>query len=146
MSLQFLELYQQVILQHNKNPKNFGKLEEASSKFAGHNKMCGDYVVIQISFCVDDNFKKYVSKIAFEGEGCAILKASASIMTELLKDKTLDQIHGLLNDFRRILSGDLESSETLHQANIFAGLTTFPSRVQCAALPWDTLHKGILTL
>lgn len=130
-------------LQHNKNPKNFGKIENACCHFDGQNKMCGDYLSIYISFQGEGQVSKEIADISFECEGCAILKASASMMTEHLKGKSILESKYIFQDFLKLLSKDLEYSEKLDQLNIFSGIASFQSRMQCAMLPWDTLFKGL---
>ncbi len=105
--------------------------------------MCGDYLTVHISFKEAVKDEKQVSDISFEGDGCAILKASASMMTDLLLGKTVKEIEGLFILFQKIIHGEINFSDDLGQVNIFSGLGRFPSRIQCAILPWDTLVKGM---
>lgn len=140
---QFSLLYQTVILEHNKNPKNFGKINNACCHFDGQNRMCGDFISIYLSLETLNEKGKKISNISFEGQGCAILKASASLMTELLQGKSVSDTQSLFEDFIRLTSGELDFCESLNQLNIFSGLSAFQSRLQCARLPWDTLFKGL---
>lgn len=140
---QFLSLYQTTVLEHNKNPKNFGKINNPSHCCSGQNKMCGDYLDIYLSLNLVDNEEKQITNISFEGQGCAILIASASMMTELIKGKFFLETQKLILEFLCLTSGELNHSEHLHELNIFAGISVFQSRLQCAKLPWNTLFEGL---
>jgi len=133
----FSKLYQETILRYNKHPKNFGKLENACC-FEGQNKMCGDFIRLFLHLT-----ENKIEAASFEGEGCAILKASASMMTDLLKGKFLHEIDELFDNFKSILENSGSYCEDLKEANVFAGLSHFHSRAQCALLPWETLINGI---
>lgn len=139
----YLDLYQQTILSHNKTPKNFGKMTNPCCSIDGQNQMCGDYVSLHLTFDKHRPLRDLLINLSFEGEGCAILIASTSMMTELLKDKNIAEIKELIIEFKKILHGEIEYSQRLGDINIFAGLAKFPSRKQCAILSWDTLMKGI---
>ena len=135
------ELYQQVILDHNKKPRNFRKLEGANHTAEGYNPLCGDHLTIYID--LEDNSLK---EIAFEGSGCAISKAAASMMTQAVKGKSREQVEELFNDFHSMVTGesDEETEENkLGNLRIFAGVREFPVRVKCATLPWHTLHAAL---
>lgn len=135
------ELYQQVILDHNKKPRNFRKLEGANHSAEGFNPLCGDHLTIYID--LEDNSLK---EIAFEGSGCAISKAAASMMTQAVKGKSREQVEELFNDFHSMVTGesDEETEENkLGNLRIFAGVREFPVRVKCATLPWHTLHAAL---
>ena len=135
------ELYQQVILDHNKKPRNFRKLEGANHSAEGVNPLCGDHLTIYID--LEDNSLK---EIAFEGSGCAISKAAASMMTQAVKGKSREQVEELFNDFHSMVTGesDEETEENkLGNLRIFAGVREFPVRVKCATLPWHTLHAAL---
>ena len=135
------ELYQQVILDHNKKPRNFRKLERANHSAEGFNPLCGDHLTIYID--LEDNSLK---EIAFEGSGCAISKAAASMMTQAVKGKSREQVEELFNDFHSMVTGesDEETEENkLGNLRIFAGVREFPVRVKCATLPWHTLHAAL---
>ena len=135
------ELYQQVILDHNKKPRNFRKLEGANHSAEGYNPLCGDHLTIYID--LEDNSLK---EIAFEGSGCAISKAAASMMTQAVKGKSREQVEELFNDFHSMVTGesDEETEENkLGNLRIFAGVREFPVRVKCATLPWHTLHAAL---
>ena len=135
------ELYQQVILDHNKKPRNFRKLEAANHSAEGYNPLCGDHLTIYLNLQGDG-----VKEISFEGSGCAISKAAASMMTQAVKGKTKDEAERLFGEFHRMVTGELdEESEanTLGNLIIFAGVREFPVRVKCATLPWHTMHAAL---
>jgi nitrogen fixation NifU-like protein len=135
------ELYQQVILDHNKSPRNFRKMENASSQAEGYNPLCGDHIDVYV--LVEDGIVKDVS---FNGEGCAISKASASVMTSMLKGKTKEEAEKLFNKFHDLVTGklgdDLDIDE-LGKLAVFAGVQEFPVRVKCASLAWHTLMSAL---
>ena len=141
MDRELKELYQQVILDHNKSPRNFRKMDNASSKAEGYNPLCGDHIDVYI--LVEDGFVKDVS---FNGEGCAISKASASVMTSMLKGKTKEEAEKLFNKFHDLVTGklgnDLDTDE-LGKLAVFAGVQEFPVRVKCASLAWHTMLNAL---
>lgn len=143
----FLDLYQTLILHHSKNPKNFYKIETSCCCLNGQNKMCGDYIYIYLAFDKKDQSKTTtsISNISFQGQGCAILIASASMMTEIIKGKTLSEVENIIQNFIQLITGELAYSEELNELNIFSGISNFQSRLQCARLPWDTLNQGLAT-
>src|SRR6202008_2007619 len=135
------ELYQQVILDHNKKPRNFHKLENANRKAEGYNPLCGDHLNVYLH--VEDDEVKDVS---FEGSGCAISKASASMMTQAVKGKTKAEAETLFNEFHRMGMGELdEETEPNHlgKLTIFAGVRDYPARVKCATLSWHTMRAAL---
>jgi len=135
------ELYQQVILDHNKKPRNFHKLEHANHSAEGYNPLCGDQLTIYLN--VDDD---RVREVGFEGSGCAISKASASMMTQAVKGKSKEQVETLFNEFHSMVTGELDEEtqeNSLGNLKIFAGVREFPVRVKCATLPWHTLHAAL---
>jgi nitrogen fixation NifU-like protein len=135
------QLYQEVILDHNKKPRNWGKLEGASHNAEGLNPLCGDH--IWVSLKLSDG---RIEGIAFEGQSCAICKASASMMTTNVKGKTVDEAEQLILEFREMATGqrDVASKPNhLGRLSVFAGVKDLPSRVKCAILPWHTLHAAI---
>ena len=135
------ELYQQVILDHNKKPRNFRKLEQANHSAEGYNPLCGDHLTIYID--LEDNS---VKEIAFEGSGCAISKAAASMMTQAVKGKSREQAEELFSEFHSMVTGELDEEteeNKLGNLRIFAGVREFPVRVKCATLPWHTLHAAL---
>jgi nitrogen fixation NifU-like protein len=141
MDRELKELYQQVILDHNKSPRNFRKMDNASSTAEGYNPLCGDHIDIYV--LVEDDIVKDVS---FKGEGCAISKASASVMTSMLKGKTKEEAEKLFNKFHDLVTGklgnDLDTDE-LGKLAVFAGVQEFPVRVKCASLAWHTMMNAL---
>jgi nitrogen fixation NifU-like protein len=135
------ELYQQVILDHNKKPRNFRKLEAASHTAEGYNPLCGDHLTVYLNLDADR-----VADVGFEGSGCAISKASASMMTQAVKGKSKEEAENLFREFHSMVTGELneETEEnSLGNLKIFAGVREFPVRVKCATLPWHTLHAAL---
>jgi nitrogen fixation protein NifU and related proteins len=135
------ELYQQVILDHNKKPRNFRKLEAANHSAEGFNPLCGDQLTVYLSLENDE-----VKEISFEGSGCAISKAAASMMTQAVKGKSKQAAEELFTDFHRMVTGeDYEggSEDRLGHLKIFEGVREFPVRVKCATLPWHTMHAAL---
>lgn len=134
------ELYQQVILDHNKNPKNFGKIEPANRTAEGYNPLCGDRVDLYLQ--VDDGV---IQNISFQGSGCAISKSSASVMTTVLKGKSITEAEQLFKKFQKLITGDAEAadSEELGKLAIFGGVREFPLRVKCAGLAWHTMLAAL---
>jgi len=134
------QLYQEVILDHNKKPRNWGKLDDATHRSEGVNPLCGDHIWVAVKVDGDR-----IEKVAFEGESCAICKASASMMTTAVKGKTTTDAETLVEHFRAMAVGneDLETSgRYLGRLTVFAGVRDLPSRVKCAILPWHTLHAA----
>lgn len=135
------DLYQEVILDHNKNPRNFREIENADRTADGHNPLCGDALKLYLS--MDD---ETVKDVAFKGSGCAISKASASMMTQVVKGKTREEAEVLFDEFHKMVTGelDIETDENnLGKLKIFAGVLEFPARVKCASLSWHTLHAAL---
>src|SRR3954451_11522438 len=126
------ELYQQVILDHNKKPRNYHPLENANRRAEGYNPLCGDQLVVYMDLEGD-----VVKEISFEGSGCAISKAAASMMTQSVKGKTREEAEGLFEEFHGMVTGELDEENTpnkLGRLTIFAGVRDFPARVKCASL------------
>ncbi len=135
------ELYQQVILDHNKKPRNFRKLENANHTAEGYNPLCGDQLTIYVNLDNDG-----VREIAFEGSGCAISKAAASMMTQAVKGKSKEQAEELFKEFHSMVTGELDEEteeNSLGNLKIFAGVRDFPVRVKCATLPWHTMQAAL---
>lgn len=135
------ELYQQVILDHNKNPRNFGTISCATNWAEGHNPLCGDH--IDISAVIENN---HIKELKFSGSGCAISKASASIMTTLVVGKTVEDAKQLFDVFHGIVTADIHDRiDTLEigKMAVFAGVREFPARVKCASLAWHTMIKAL---
>jgi nitrogen fixation NifU-like protein len=135
------ELYQQVILDHNKKPRNFRKLETANHSAEGFNPLCGDQLTVYLN--VEDDA---VKEISFEGSGCAISKAAASMMTQAVKGKSKQDAEKLFNEFHGMVTGELNEAtapNSLGNLKIFSGVREFPVRVKCASLPWHTMHAAL---
>lgn len=136
------ELYQEVILDHSKNPRNFGKLEDADSEARGNNPLCGDNITVYVK--TEDGV---VTGISFEGSGCAISTASASLMTEAVSGKTVEEVEALFNLFHEMVTGDpsqkAEVPADLGKLSVMAGVREFPVRVKCASLAWHTLQAAL---
>ncbi len=135
------ELYQETILEHNKNPRNFREIEGADKVADGNNPLCGDALRVYVNMDGDT-----VSDVAFKGSGCAISKASASMMTQVMKGKTREEAERIFDEFHRMVTGglDIETDENeLGKLKIFAGVLEFPARVKCASLSWHTLDAAL---
>ncbi len=135
------ELYQQVILEHNRKPRNFGRLDPCTHHADGHNPLCGDQLVLTMNV-VDGT----VQEIKFEGHGCAIDVASASLMTGAVKGKTVEEAEAMAEQFRAMVRGELDPGtepNALGRLSLFQGVRDLPVRVKCAVLPWATLHSAL---
>jgi nitrogen fixation NifU-like protein len=135
------ELYQETILEHNKNPRNFREIEGADRTADGNNPLCGDALRVYVELEGD-----VVKDVAFKGSGCAISKASASMMTQVVKGKSKDEAEMIFDEFHKMVTGglDVEMEENhLGKLKIFAGVLEFPARVKCASLSWHTLHAAL---
>ena len=132
-------LYQEVILDHNRKPRNYGTLDHASHHAEGLNPLCGDHISVALNLdreCIDC--------IAFQGESCAICMASASMMTAAVKGKTRVDAEILIQEFLAMATGklDLDGPNHIGRLAVFAGVRDLPTRVKCAILPWHTLHAA----
>lgn len=133
------ELYQEVILEHSKKPRNYRALETANHKAEGYNPLCGDHFTIYI-----DLQDGAIKDIGFQGSGCAISKASASMMTQTLKGKSAAEAEELFSKFHDVVTGHAEGNEeNLGKLAVFAGVSEFPLRVKCATLAWHTLKAAL---
>jgi nitrogen fixation NifU-like protein len=136
------DLYQEVILDHNRRPRNFGVLEDADHQSEGFNPLCGDRVTVYVK--LNDSV---VDEISFQGSGCAISMASASIMTESLKGRKLEEVKALFERFHRLVTGNLDSQDLsepdLGKLVVFEGVSRYPVRVKCATLTWHTLRAAL---
>ena len=135
------ELYQQVILDHNKSPRNFRKIDNANKFAEGYNPLCGDR--INIYLIVENDI---VKDISFQGSGCAISKASASLMSSIVKGKTVKEAEKLFIKFHNLITGKLDEDfdlEELGKLAVFAGVREFPVRVKCASLAWHTMMSAV---
>ncbi len=130
------DLYQEVIVDHNRSPRNFGKLETANHVLEGFNPLCGDRLTLYVETDGD-----IIRNISFDGSGCAISVASASLMTEALKGKHMDEARRLFNEFHDLLTKDNDIDlDTYGKLAALAGVRAYPSRVKCATLCWHTLN------
>ena len=135
------ELYQQIILDHNKSPRNFREIDPADRVVEAYNPLCGDHYTIYLNV-VDE----HVTDISFQGAGCAISKASASVMTELIKGKSVDEAVALFDHFHDLVTGQ-QSADPWEQGKLaaFAGVRDYPARVKCASLGWHTMKAALTT-
>jgi nitrogen fixation NifU-like protein len=136
------ELYQEVILDHSRHPRHFGTLADATNVGEGHNPLCGDRVKIYLA--VDD--KGRIADISFEGKGCAISQASASLMTDMLKGRTVEEAEKLMGGFLHLVKG--EDAQELggddrEVLDVMAGVSAFPMRIKCATLAWHTMKSAL---
>ncbi|MBZ0271450.1 SUF system NifU family Fe-S cluster assembly protein [bacterium] len=135
------ELYQEVILDHNKNPRNFHDMPEATNRADGFNPLCGDKVTIFLKLDGDR-----IADVSFIGSGCAISTASASLLTQALKGKTLGEANALFSVFHELVTGDPTDEPDISRAGklaVFAGVREYPTRVKCATLAWHTLQAAV---
>jgi nitrogen fixation NifU-like protein len=135
------DLYQEVILDHNRQPRNFGTLADANRTANGHNPLCGDKLRVAVRLDGDT-----IADIRFEGAGCAISKASASLMTESVKGRTVAEADTLFDGFHAMVTteaGAAEAGRALGKLAVFAGVSEFPMRVKCATLAWHTLKAAL---
>lgn len=139
MSFDLRELYQEVILDHNRRPRNRGKLDDASGSAEGFNPLCGD----EINVTLKTDAGRVVD-IAFEGHGCAISTASASLMTEAVKGKTLEEAEAIFREFQQMVT-EQEANDhgDLGDLEVLAGVREYPVRIKCATLPWHTLQAAL---
>ena len=134
------ELYQEVILDHNKNPRNFRELDTFNRDAIGHNPLCGDRIRLYLQM-----EEGRIVDVSFQGSGCAISQASASIMTEALKGLTVEEFEELFGRFHSLVTGKTvdPSGEDLGKLMVFSGVSQYPVRVKCATLPWHTLRAAL---
>jgi len=136
------ELYQDVILDHSKHPRHFGKLEGATNTAQGHNPLCGDRVTVQL--LVDANDR--IADVKFEGKGCAISQASASLMTDMIVGRTVAEAEKLMGGFLNLVKGEevegLDEDDR-ERLDVMAGVSAFPMRVKCATLAWHTMKSAL---
>ena len=132
-------LYQEVILDHNRKPRNYGRLEQPSHRAEGLNPLCGDHIHLALELAGDT-----IAAIAFHGESCAICKASASMMTAAVKGRNPDEARALAREFVDMATGRLAAADAAHLGRlaVFSGISELPMRVKCAILPWHTLQAA----
>jgi nitrogen fixation NifU-like protein len=134
-------LYQEIILEHNKNPRNFRVMADADVVLDGYNPLCGDHYTVYLRI-----EGEVLRDVSFKGSGCAISKASASVMSTMVKGKTKHQAEKLFEQFHALVTGKPGQSESLDEIGsmaAFAGVSEFPARVKCASLAWHTLHGAL---
>jgi nitrogen fixation protein NifU and related proteins len=135
------DLYQEVILDHNRRPRNYGVLPEPARRARGHNPLCGDRLTVSLRVEGEG-----ICEIQFEGSGCAISKASASLMTEAVKGRTVAEALALFERFQALVTTPIERAvdhESIGKLAVFAGVREFPMRVKCATLAWHTLKSAL---
>ncbi len=135
------DLYQEVILEHNKNPRNFREIADADQYADGKNPLCGDALRVYVAMDGDK-----IADVAFKGSGCAISKASASMMTQAVKGKTREEAEAIFGEFHKMVTGELDietDDNDLGKLRIFSGVLEFPARVKCASLSWHTLNAAL---
>ncbi len=134
------DLYQEVILEHSKQPRNYRELGDANHKAEGYNPLCGDHFTVYLKMEGDK-----IQDVSLQGSGCAISKASASMMTQSIKGKTMSEAEKIFESFHQLVTGAAESGggEELGKLAVFSGVSEFPVRVKCATLAWHTLHAAL---
>ncbi len=132
------ELYQELILEHSKAPRNFREMEAANHKAEGFNPLCGDHFTVYLNVEGDS-----IRDISFQGSGCAISKASASMMTQSVKGKSMMEAEKLFEEFRGLVSGQPPAQSELGKLAVFSGVSKFPVRIKCATLAWHALHAAM---
>lgn len=133
------ELYQDVILEHSKAPRNYRLLQTANHKAEGYNPLCGDHFTVYLDLEGDS-----IRDVSFQGSGCAISKASASMMTQIVKGKSKEETKKLFEQFHKLVTGEANGDrESLGKLAVFAGVSEFPVRVKCATLAWHTLQAAL---
>jgi nitrogen fixation NifU-like protein len=135
------DLYQEVILDHNKRPRNFGPLPDATQSAKGHNPLCGDKLTLSLKIAGDT-----IENVSFEGSGCAISKASASLMTDAIKGRTIDEATRLFDLFHQMVTTPMDQpidEDAVGKLAVLGGVREFPARVKCASLAWHTLKAAL---
>ncbi len=133
------DLYQEVIVDHNRNPRNFGKLDNADKKLEGFNPLCGDRLTLYLKINDDQ-----IDDITFDGAGCAISVASASLMTDAMKGKSIEEAESIFNEFHELVTNEDEIDfDKMGKLAVLAGVRNYPTRVKCATLCWHTLNSAL---
>jgi len=133
------DLYQEVILDHNRRPHNFRAIDAASAKQEGYNPLCGDRLTLYLT--LDGNV---IKDVAFQGSGCAISKASASLMTDVLKGKSVNEARELFDQFHAMITSNPETpAPDMGKLSVLAGVREYPTRIKCASLAWHTLKAAV---
>ena len=140
MASDLSDLYQEILLEHNRRPRNFRRLDDATHQADGFNPLCGDQISLQLKVCDDK-----VDDVGFQGHGCAISRASASLLTQGVKGATPDEAIAIFDEFHRMLTEpDAELDyDLLGDLEMLAGVIAYPTRIKCAILPWHTLKAAI---
>lgn len=141
MNDEFQELYQEIILDHNRSPRNYRKMDDSTHILEGRNPLCGDHYTIYLK--VKDDV---IEDVSFEGSGCAISKASASVMSTTIKGKTIAEAEEYFEIFHKLVTGEADAEEYFEKAGkiaAFSGVSEFPVRVKCASLAWHTMHNAL---
>jgi nitrogen fixation NifU-like protein len=138
MNAELRDLYQEVVIDHGRRPRNFGPLPGANHEAEGFNPLCGDRLTLRLK--VGDGV---IQDARFEGAGCAISTASASLMTEALKGRTQAEVETLFKDFHALVTGEASPAGELGKLEVLAGVREFPARVKCATLAWHTLQAAL---
>lgn len=133
------QLYQSVIIEHDRSPRNFRKLDAPTHHAEGRNPLCGDQV--EVEFTVDAEGR--ITEAAFQGRGCAVSKASASMLTTAVKGKTVAEAEALAKEFHALLTGGTADEATLGKLKVFAGLAAYPMRVKCATMAWHAMKEAL---
>lgn len=132
------DLYQELIIDHSKRPRNFRRLDDPKRTAQGYNPLCGDKITLDLKLA-----NNHIDDIAFQGSGCAISTASASLMTESLKGKTLEEAEVLFNKFHNLITTDKAAAPGIGKLAVFSGVREFPARAKCATLAWHTLRAAL---
>lgn len=132
------DLYQEVILDHSKNPQNFGILNQYTCTAEGNNPMCGDSLTVYVN--IENNV---ISDISYQARGCAISVASASIMSKIIKGKTIEEVDILFDKFHKLCTGeDIEDDDEIEMLQVLSGVSKFPTRVKCATMSWHAMKEA----
>ena len=135
------ELYQEVILDHSKSPRNFGVLDQYTCTAEGKNPMCGDQLTVYVDIKDD-----VVSDVSYRARGCAISVASASIMSSIIKGKTIEEVHILFDKYQKLCTGhDVEDDDDIERLRVLSGVSKFPTRVKCATMSWHAVREACTT-
>ena len=132
------DLYQEVILDHSKNPQNFGILDKYTCTAEGNNPLCGDSLTVYVN--IENNV---ISDVSYQARGCAISVASASIMSKIIKGKTIEEVDILFNKFHRLCMGEyIEDDDEIETLKVLSGVSKFPTRVKCATMSWHAMKEA----
>lgn len=132
------DLYQEIIIDHSRKPRNFRKLPDANRRALGHNPLCGDRISVDLRVKEDQ-----VEDLGFQGVGCAICTASASLMTETVKGRTIDEAERLFENFHDLITTEKPAADNLGKLAVFSGVREYPVRAKCATLAWHTLRAAL---